>query len=135
MNKQLLVLALLITAVLSQMGSLQVKPLTPTLFAKANYQVSYYTVHTLPANAIFLVDLTQTYITVPNGPLNVTATVQNQPVTGATASCENKICTLNLNNAVSAYSNLTITIGSLTNPYFMVNQPVTTKVTFNSSYN
>lgn len=133
MIKHLLLVVLIATAA-SQMGSLQVIPLTSTLSSSANYQVSYYTVHALPSSAYFLMDLSQTYISVPNSTLNVTATVQNSPVSGATATCSASKCTLKLNNAVTAFKNLTITIGSLTNPYFLRSQQTSALVYFNASY-
>lgn len=116
-------LILLIVGVgVAQMGSLQVIPLTATLSTLANYRVSYYTVRSLPANAYFVIDLSQTYIVLPGSAINATATVQNAAVNGATASCAASKCTLRLNNAVNAFSNLTITIGQLTNPYFLRSQ-------------
>ena len=134
MDKKLFIFIYLLTLVLSQTGSLQVIPVTSTLSTNSDYRVTYYTVRTLPASATFLLDFTSTYITVPDSALNASATVQNVAVTGATASCSSNKCLLNLNNEVSIYNNLTITIGSLLNPYFLNAQTINTKVTFNSSY-
>ena len=131
--KTLFLLAFLSLA-LAQQGSLQVKPLTATLYTSSDYTLSYYTVHPLPSNAEFLLDFTSTYIEVPAGSLNTSATAQNSPVSGATAVCSSKKCTLKINHAVAAFSNLTITFGSLTNPYFLADQPITTQVVFNNSY-
>lgn len=129
----LLVLAFAALAV-AQTGSLQVLPSNGTLFAQSNYQVTYYTVRNLPATGTFLVDFTNTYITVPNATLNVSATVGSIAVNGATGNCSNQYCTLRLNSAVAAFNNIYFSIGLLTNPYFSMNQTITTQVTFNSSY-
>ena len=134
MNKTLLLLLLLTVLAHGQQGSLQVTPLTATLFTASDYTLSYYTVHPLPSTAVFEVDLSSTYIEVPSATLNTSATVQNAAVSGASAVCSSKKCTLKLNTPVQAFSNLTIVFGQLKNPYFLLSQPISTKVTFNSSY-
>ena len=78
--------------------------------------------------------MSSTYITTPEGALTTSATIAGQTVTGATGSCANSKCTLMLNNAASANTNIQITIGQLRNPYFLMQQNITTQVTFNSSY-
>ena len=50
MLKTLLVI-ILFTSTLASQGSLQVTPLTTTLFEPSNYHLSYYTVFPLPANS------------------------------------------------------------------------------------
>ena len=135
MTLKLLILTVMMAALaMGQQGSLQVTPLTSTLYTQSNYTLSYYTVHPLPASAVFELDMTNTYIEVPNATLTTSATVQNSPVSGATAVCASKKCTLRLNNAVPVYNNLTIIFGQLKNPYFLLTQPISTKVTFNTSY-
>lgn len=132
--KQVLIMLVLVVAALAQTGSIQITPNTPTLFADSDYLVSYYTFHPLPADATFLLDFSNTYITVPNATLNVTAEIKDQAVSGATGSCSNGQCTLQLNNAADANTNIKLTIGQLRNPYFIMQQNITTKVTFNASY-
>jgi len=134
MLKLALLLMVMTSVVVGQQGSLQVTPLTSTLYTQSQYTLSYYTVKPLPASAVFELDFTSTYIGVPNATLNTSATVQNSPVSGATAVCASMKCTLKLNNAVSIFSNLTIVFGQLKNPYFLLTQPISTKVTFNTSY-
>jgi hypothetical protein len=133
MHKVFLLLFLL-TLALAQQGSLQLSPLTATLFTSSSYRLSYYTVHPMPSTAQFLMDFSQTYIEIPNATLNASATVQNAAVVGATAVCASGKCTIQLNNAVGIYNNLTITFGALKNPYFLLSQAITTQVIFNSSY-
>ena len=134
MLRQLFLLFLFCSLAVAQQGSLQVTPLNPSLFANSSYQVSYYTFKMLPSTATFLLDFTPTYIVVPNSALNVTASVGNSAVSGATGTCSASRCTLKLNNQVAANSNLSFVIGSLQNPYFLMNQTINTVITFNSSY-
>lgn len=135
MIKQAVIFLLLCSLACTQTGSLQVTPLNPVLFASSSYQVTYYTIKTMPSAATFLLDFTNTYIIVPNATLNVTANIGSSPVNGASGSCAGSKCTLRLNNQVSANSNLSFIIGNLQNPYFLSNQTITTTITFNSSYN
>jgi len=135
-SKACLFLLLLVLAA-SQSGSIQITPTLSTLYSSTTYLVSYYTVFNLPSTATFALDFTNTYITVPNASLNVTATVKNVPVNGATAVCASSKCTLKLNNAVIGGSDgsvILFTIGNFINPYFIMSQMISTKVTFNGSY-
>ena len=134
MQRVLVILAVLVLALGQATGSLQVTPSAPVLFAFSNYTVSYYTIYAMPSSASFKLDFSQTYILVPNATLNLTASVSSSVVSGATGSCLSNVCTLKLNNAVPIYSNMSFTIGLLQNPYFLMNQTISTKVTFNSSY-
>ena len=133
MNKTLLIITLIALASASQ-GSLQLTPNTKGLFTASTYSLSYYTVFPMPANAHFLLDLSNTYIQVPDASLNVTASINNTAVTGATVSCASMICTIKPNNAMAAYDTLIVNFGFLTNPYFLHKQSTTTQVIFNSSY-
>ena len=134
MTKPTAILLLLIALVYAQQGSLQVTPLNPVLFSLSNYRINYYTVRQLPSTATFLLDFTNTYIVVPNAVLNITGSVGNTPVSNASGTCSSNRCTLRLNNAVLANGNLTFIIDSLQNPYFTMNQTLTTLITFNSTY-
>jgi len=134
MIKQTALLLLLLALACAQQGSLQVTPLNSVLYANSNYQINYYTVRLLPATATFLRDFTNTYVVVPNAVLNITASVGNNPVSNANGTCSSNKCTLKLNNQVAANGNLTFIIGSLQNPYFSMNQTLTTNITFNTSY-
>lgn len=133
-SKVILFLVALLTLAAGQQGTIQVTPITATLFTESQYQLSYYTFHDLPNSAVFELDLSNTYIEVPDAALNTSATVQGSSVSGATATCISKKCTLRLNNPVPRFSNLTIVFGSLKNPYFLLSQPTSTKITFNTSY-
>ena len=130
----LLALLCLLPTLQAQTGSIQITPNTPTLFSDSTYLVSYYTFHPLPSNATFLLDFTNTYITIPNGTLTVSGKVAGIDVSGANGSCSNNQCSLMLNNAASANTNIQLTIGTLRNPYFRMQQNITTTVTFNQSY-
>lgn len=134
MIKQTALILLLLALAFSQQGSLQVTPLDSVLFAHCNYRINYYTVRTLPSTATFLVDFTNTYIVVPNATLNISASVGSIPVSGANGTCSSNRCTLRLNNLVVANGHLTFIIGSLQNPFFTMNQTLTTNITFNSTY-
>ena len=134
MINQTAILLLLVTLAHTQQGSLQVTPLNPVLSSFTNYQINYYTVRQLPATATFLLDFTNTYIVVPNAALNVTGSVGNTPVSNASGTCSSNRCTLRLNNVVLTNGNLTFRIGNLQNPFFTMNQTLTTLITFNSTY-
>jgi len=130
-----LLIVLLLQAALSQMGSLQVTPNSPsTLFTNTTYLVSYYTLYNLPASATFFLDFSSTYIGVPNGPLNISSTIGAVSISGATGSCSASKCTLRLNNNAAANSNIQFNIGNLLNPPFLLQQTTSLKVTFNSTY-
>jgi hypothetical protein len=133
MMKAVLLLVLLGVA-WGQTGSIQLTPNTPTLWAQSAYLVSYYTFYNMPSSSTFALNFSATYITLPTGALNVTAVVNGTTVAGATASCSGTVCTLKLNKAVVASTNIKFTIGTLVNPYFLRAQPVTANVTFNASY-
>ena len=129
-----LLLILFISASLANQGSLQVNPVTSTLFSTTNYELYYYSVFPLPQNATFILDFTNTYIHVPDASMNVTATIQGSAVTGVTATCASMKCTIKPNNAMGASSNLKVLFGLLTNPYFVYTQTVSAQVQFNNSY-
>ena len=133
MVKALLLIALVVLTSASQ-GSLQLTPITKDLFTPSAYTLSYYTVFPMPSNAHFVLDLSSTYIQVPDSALNVTASINNSPVTGATVICISMKCTIRPNNAMVAYDTLKINFGQLTNPYFLYKQPTSTQVVFNNSY-
>lgn len=126
-------LLLLLAAAYSQTGSIQITPITPTLWAQSSYSVSFYTFNPMPSTATFSLNFSATYITIPSGSLNVSA-VANTSAPAATASCSGAICTLKLNKAVPANTKIVFTVGSFTNPYFLRAQPITANVTFNSTY-
>jgi hypothetical protein len=125
---------LLFSTVYSQTGSMQITPNTPTLYARTTYLVNYYTVFALPANASFTLDFTSTYIALPAGALNVTATIRNIPAASPNGSCTGSRCTLYLNTNAPSSCNIQFTIGSLTNPPFLMQQNIPTRVTFNATY-
>lgn len=133
--KAIILLCLLIVA-WSQSGSINVKPVDPTLFASTSYTVSFYTFNNMFSSSTINLNFTATYITVPNGALNVTATINGTNSPGATANCTNSICTLKMNKAISVGQGTTIAfvIGSLVNPFFQRSQSITANVTFNASY-
>ena len=136
--KAIILLCLLIVA-WSQSGSINVKPVDPTLFASTSYTVSFYTFNNMFSGSAINLNFTATYITVPNGALNVTATINGTAVTGGTppsANCTNSICTLKMNRAISAGQGTTIAfvIGNLVNPFFQRSQSITANVTFSGSY-
>lgn len=134
MQRVLLIMAVISIALSQATGSLQVTPNAPVLFASSNYTVNYYTIYALPASASFQLNFSQTYITIPNATLNISAIVQTVPVSGATGSCASNVCTLKLNNPVPASSTMSFTMGMFQNPYFLMNQTISAKVTFNASY-
>lgn len=136
--KAIILLCLLIVA-WSQSGSINVKPVDPTLFASTSYTVNFYTFNNMNTTSAIILNFTATYITVPNGALNVTATINGTAVSGGTppsANCTNSICTLKMNRAISAGQGTTIIflIGNLVNPFFQRSQSITANITFNSSY-
>jgi hypothetical protein len=127
-------LLLLIVGVIAQSGSIQITPHNATLYASSAYIVSYYTFFNMPSTATFSLNFASTYITVPNGSLNVTASMNGNTVTGATANCTNSICMLKLNKAVTQANSIQFTIGNFVNPYFLRSQTITATITFNASY-
>lgn len=127
-------LLLLIVGALAQSGSIQILPSNPTLYSSSNYIVNYYPFLNMPSNTTFSLNFASTYITIPTGTLNVTATVSGSAITGATGSCTSSTCVLRLNRFVSATSPITFTIGSFVNPYFLRTQTGNATVTYNSSY-
>lgn len=127
-------LLLLIATALAQTSSIQITPSNPTLFSSCNYLVSYYTFVNMPNTATFTLNFGSSYITVPNGTLNVSATISSNAVTGATGTCSNSVCTLKLNRNVAAGNSAVFTIGTLVNPYFLRNQSIPAIITFNSTY-
>ena len=129
-----LLLILLVATSYSQTGSIQVTPITPTLWTQSSYLVSYYTTANMPSTCTFALNFTNTFITLPTGTINTSATVNGAAVTGANGTCSGFICTLRLNRNVAGGSTIRFTIGSFTNPYFLRAQPITANVTFNSSY-
>lgn len=133
--KAIILLCLLIL-VWSQSGSINLKPIDPTLFASTSYNVSFYTFNNMFSSSTINLNFTATYITVPNGALNVTATINGTTSSGATANCTNSICTLRMNKAIPAGQGTSIAfvIGNLVNPFFLRSQSITANVTFNASY-
>jgi hypothetical protein len=129
-----LLLILLVATSYAQTGSIQVTPITSTLWTQSSYLVSYFTTANLPSTSTFALNFTNTYIMLPSGTLNTTATVNGAAVSGANATCSASICTLRLNRNVAGGSTIRFTIGSFTNPYFMRAQPITAIVTFNATY-
>jgi hypothetical protein len=110
MFKVAIVLLLIVTA-LAQSGSIQITPSNSILFSSSNYVVSYYTFFNMPSTATFTLNFGSTYITVPNGALNVTALIGTTTVSEATGSCSNSICTLKLNRNLVASNSARFTIG------------------------
>jgi hypothetical protein len=133
--KAIILLCLLIVA-WSQIGSINVKPVDSTLFASTSYTISFYTFNNMFSGSTINLNFTATYITVPNGSLNVTSTINGTASSGATANCTNSICTLRMNRAIAAGQGTTIVfvVGNLVNPFFQRSQSITANVTFNSSY-
>jgi hypothetical protein len=130
-----LILTLLLLSLASgQTGSIQLTPSNPTLWAQTSYLVSYYTFSNMPSASTFVLNFSATYITVPPGTLNISTVLNSTAVSGAAASCNGSLCTIKLNRMVSGSTNIKITIGSFTNPYFLRAQPVTASVTYNASY-
>lgn len=131
---KLVIVFLLVWLAWTQTGSLQIQPVISTLSSSSDYNLTYYTFHNMPASATFLLDFTNTYISVPTASLNTTATVTGTSITSSTANCSSNKCTLKLNAAVNAYQTVIIQFGALKNPYFMLNQTISATVTFNASY-
>jgi hypothetical protein len=129
-----LILLLLVVLASPLTGSIQVTPNTATLWAQSSYLVSYYTFNNMPSTANFTLDFSDTYISIPSGTVNVSAVVNSVVAAAATVSCSGAVCTLKLNKAVAANTNILFTIGSFTNPYFLRSQPITANVTFNATY-
>lgn len=125
---------LLISLAWGQSGSIQLTPNTPTLWAQTSYLVSYYTFYTMPSASTFVLNFSSTYITIPSGTINISTVLNSTPVTGAVATCSGSLCTIKLNRVVVGNTNIKITIGSFTNPYFLRAQPVTASVTYNATY-
>lgn len=125
---------LLVSLAWGQTGSIQLTPNTPTLWSQTSYLVSYYTFYTMPSASTLVLNFSSTYITVPTGTLNISTVLNSTPVTGAAASCSGSLCTIKLNRVISGNTNIKITIGLFTNPYFLRAQPVTSSLTYNSSY-
>lgn len=125
---------LLLAGAAAQTGSIQLTPTTSTLWAQSSYQVSYYTFYNMPSTSTFALNFSNTYITVPNGTINISAVISGVSVASPSASCSGAICTLRLNKVAAANTNIKITIGSFVNPYFLRSQPITANVTFNASY-
>lgn len=110
-------------------GSIQITPVSSQLFSNTAYLVSHFSTTNLPTTTTYLLDFSSSYIVVPNATLNVTARVGNVQVSGANGTCSNGRCTLRLNNAVLAFTNIQFTIGNLQNPPFIFSQNITTRVT------
>ena len=127
-------LLLLLVGALAQSGSIQILPSNPTLYSSSNYIVNYYPFINMPSNTTFSLNFASTYIIVPTGTLNVTATISGSAITGANGSCTSSACVLRLNRFVNAASPITFTIGSFVNPYFLRTQAGNATITYNSSY-
>lgn len=131
----LIVVCILVLSQTQATGSIQIYPNNATLFSSTEYFIAYYTIYNMPSSTSFNLDFSSTYISIPDSALNISATVNDSAVNGATATCSNMKCIVKLNNAVVATSRILFKVGSLTNPYFLGSQNVIIKITFNSSYN
>lgn len=131
---KLIIALLLVWLAAGQTGSIQLTPNNPILWAQTPYLVSYYTFSNMPSASTFVLNFSATYITVPSGILNISTLLNTTAITGTTASCSGNLCTIKLNRAVPGNTNIRITIGLFTNPYFLRAQPVTASVTYNASY-
>ena len=88
----------------------------------------------MPSNTTLIINFNNTYIGIPNSPINITSLTTALPLPAATANCLNLICTIRLNRIIPANTNIKFSLGNLTNPYFIQRQSISTSVVFNSTY-
>ena len=129
-----LLLLLLLLPLSLQIGDIVIELQTPTLNAQSNYYMKGYSVQDMPESGYFRVDLTQTHIVVPDGPIPTEGQIDGIAVPGATGDCANMVCTLKMNSVIPRGKSQ-IVFGPLTNPYLLVNQDITVFSYYNQSYN
>jgi hypothetical protein len=96
------------------------------LNSQTNYIMNYFAIRSFFTNSYFQIDFSQSDIIVPESTINISATLNNNPVNSANinASCSNKICILRLGTSFNSGTNIIINFGSFRNPRYTSTQRI-----------
>lgn len=107
------------------------------LNAQTNYIMSYYTLRAFQTSSYFQLDFTQSDITVPDGVLNSTATINGTTINQSLiqSNCTNRVCIIRLGTSFALNTNVVVSFGQLTNPRYTATQRITVFVFFANNSN
>jgi hypothetical protein len=100
------------------------------LGATTTYRLSYYATNDVTSATSFTVNFNQSYLTVPDGPNNCTIKISNVTAPTPVCTCNNLVCTFKPNIQSQSSQAVEISIGSVTNPYFIYMQNVSIGIYF-----
>ena len=142
METSKLSLLILLAIVLALIGPIQSS--IPTialennvLNANTNYIMSYYNFRPFQTSSFFQIDFTQSDISVTDGILNVTTTLNSTSVTQSLiqANCTNRICIIRIGASFAENTNVVISFGQFRNPRYTAAQRITVFVYFGVNSN
>ena len=107
------------------------------LNTQTNYIMSYYNFRPFQTSSFFQIDFTQSDVVVSDGPLNVSATLNNTVVnqTLIQANCTSRICIIRLRSSFAENNNIVMSFGQFRNPKYTASQKITVFVYFGVNSN
>ena len=132
MASRLIIFLVIAVIALSMRADINLLPTQNTTYASTTYLVNLYTFTPMNRTGEIILNFAGTYITIPNGLINITATVDNMAITSATASCNSSICTIRPNRSLQNGSIAQFIIGNFLNPLFVQRQLVNVTMRFST---